>query len=93
VDGHRTGEVYRQCPGVQFQSVEDGYVFYDGEARQIIYLNLTAAAIFELCAMPLTAEAICDGLRTNGHATITLEQVQSCLEEMITHHLLLSEGA
>ena len=93
MQGHRTSEVYRQSPGIEFQSVEDGYVLYDGDTRQIIYLNLTAAAIFELCAMALTADAIVEALRINGHASITLESVKTCLDQMIEHQLLLVEEA
>lgn len=88
--GHRGDGLYRKSPHVEFQAVEDGYVFYDSDAREIIFLNLTAAAIFELCAMPLTTDAIVEGLRVNGHRTIDDEAVESCLVQMVDHRLLLA---
>lgn len=89
---HDHGSVYIQVAGVEHNAVEDGYVFYDTNERVIIYLNLTAAAIFELCAVPLTANAIVEGLRVNGHSSITLDAVESCLALMIKHRLLSAEA-
>jgi coenzyme PQQ synthesis protein D (PqqD) len=42
-------QVYRRVEHISFVEVPTGYVIDDDKNKRVIFLNLTAAAIFELC--------------------------------------------
>jgi hypothetical protein len=40
---------YRRAEDLECNEVPDGYVIYDNAREDVHFLNLTAAAVFELC--------------------------------------------
>ena len=41
--------IYRRADDLETNEVPDGYVIYDNGREEVHFLNLTAAAVFELC--------------------------------------------
>ncbi len=79
---------YRQISTLECKIVDDGFVLYDENRGRVIYLNLTAAAIFEICGSPMDARAIGDILRTNGAPSIDDSKVLQCLRQLVELHLV-----
>lgn len=82
------GTRFRQNADLDCKAVDDGYVFYDLDGGQVIYLNLTAAAIFETCATPAEIPAILDMLRASGAPSIEASAVVACLEQLVDRGIL-----
>jgi hypothetical protein len=43
------GQIYKKIEGLECNEVPDGYVIYDEAREKVHFLNLTAAAVLELC--------------------------------------------
>lgn len=80
--------LYRQISTLECKIVDDGFVFYDEEESRVIYLNLTAAAIFEICDEPMEIPAIGRVLRANGAPSIDDDAVLECLSRLIELRLI-----
>ena len=80
--------IYEKSRDIDFSEVEDGYVAFNDEAGNVIYLNFSAAAILEICETPLSAEQIYQSFQKGGGAKIDLADVQRCLATLVEHGLL-----
>jgi hypothetical protein len=67
----------------------DGYVFYDALGGQVYYLNLTAAAVLELCDGIKNAGLIADILKGSfGLPEPPLDEVNTCLQALVSAGLI-----
>ena len=83
--------MYRQNATIEFKPVEDGYVFYNENAEHIVFLNLTAAAIFECCQPPADRKTIDAILQASGGQHLDSNTIEACLQQLIGHGLLIEE--
>jgi hypothetical protein len=69
--------------------VSDGYVFYDRFSGQIFFLNLTAAAVLELCDGIRSAALIADILKESfGLMARPIDEVNACLQSLVSAGLV-----
>jgi hypothetical protein len=54
---------YKARDGLDRNEVHDGYVIYDNVKAQVIFLNPTAAAVFELCDGGADLDDIAEAMR------------------------------
>lgn len=71
--------------------VPDGYVVYDPRREEVHYLNLTAAAVFELCDGEATSASIAQSLQAAfGLAQAPDNDVDTCLKELVAQGLVMA---
>jgi len=79
-------------PGLEFEELEglDEVVVIDGEGQRCVSLNLTAAAVLEMCDGAHTAQAIAVEIsRASGAEVSQVEaDVSALLAELKEHQLL-----
>jgi hypothetical protein len=82
--------------GFVIQKLADEVLVYDLERHRAHCLNLTAAAIWELCDGRTSVSEMASRLRANGHTTVDVEMVRYGLRQLAKFRLLedrLPEGA
>ncbi|MCX5512541.1 hypothetical protein C3941_04400 [Kaistia algarum] len=81
--------IYRRVGGLECSEVPDGYVIYDDRRAQVHYLNLTAAAVLELCDGRCDDDEIAEVLqRAFGLASAPVQDVGLCLDSLLSQHLI-----
>jgi Coenzyme PQQ synthesis protein D (PqqD) len=81
--------------GFVIQKLADEVLVYDLERHRAHCLNLTAAAIWELCDGRTSVSEMVSRLRAGGHATVDVEMVRYGLRQLAKFRLLedrLPEG-
>jgi hypothetical protein len=69
--------------------VSDGYVFYNPLSGHIYFLNLTAAAVLELCDGIRSAALIADILKESfGLIARPIDEVNACLQGLVSAGLV-----
>lgn len=82
-------QAYRRTEGLDWREVPDGYVVYDERQELVHFLNLTAAAILELCDGKTNLDAMAVSLQ----ATFDLPNspradVEMCLAALVSQRLI-----
>jgi hypothetical protein len=86
---HKPEQTYRRLKGVDFIEVPDGYVIYNDSGEQAIYLNQTAAAVFELCDVETEATSIAATLQQAfGLSHPPVADVEVCLRSLVSEGLV-----
>jgi hypothetical protein len=82
-------QVYRKIETFDWKEVSDGYVVYDEKRELVHFLNLTAAAILELCDGERDSEAIAASLQELfGLQTSPRADVETCLASLVSQGLV-----
>ena len=80
---------YRRASDMACNEVPDGYVVYDPRREEVHYLNLTAAAVFELCDGEATSAAIAQSLQVVfGLEHAPGDDVDGCLKALAAQGLI-----
>jgi hypothetical protein len=74
--------------GFVIQKLADEVLVYDLERHRAHCLNLTAAAIWELCDGRTSVSEMAARLRTSGYATVDVEMVRYGLRQLAKFRLL-----
>jgi hypothetical protein len=83
------GRIYRAKPGVTYNEVPDGYVIYDEVNEKVLFLNLTAAAVLELCDGVNDCASIAAALKDAFDLDAPPEsEVAACLESFLAEGLV-----
>ncbi|MDQ0392014.1 PqqD family protein [Labrys monachus] len=82
---------FKRMGDFECNEVPDGYVIYDHVSESVHYLNLTAAAVFELCDGRSSAEAIADVLQDLFDLSAPPRgEVDACLLSLASQGLVTS---
>jgi hypothetical protein len=85
----RTKLFNQKRPSSAMAEMSDGYIFYDAPAGQVYFLNLTAAAVFELCDGTTSAAAIAETLKESFDLLEPpVDAVNDCLEGLASAGLV-----
>jgi len=84
-----TAPFYRRIDGFERSEVPDGYVIYDNSREYVHFLNLTAAAIFELCDGRGSVDTIA-GIFQDAFDLPTLpkDEIEACLASLVSQGLI-----
>jgi hypothetical protein len=86
-----TIQFYRRVDGFDCSEVPDGYVIYDHGREQVHFLNLTAAAVLELCDGRNSVETISEVLRDAfALATSPKADIEACLAWLVSQGMVES---
>jgi hypothetical protein len=76
----RRKQVYRRVQHITFVEVPAGYVIDDEKNKRVIFLNLTAAAIFELCNGTNDVALIADLMKKAYNLSVApYDDVKACV--------------
>lgn len=82
-------QAYRQTEGLDWREVPDGYVVYDERRELVHFLNLTAAAVLELCDGKSDADAMAASLQTAFDLPDSPKaDVETCLAALVSQGLI-----
>lgn len=85
--------LFRRNPDVACNEVPDGYVVYDPQRDEVHYLNLTAAAVLELCDGETDSAAIAQSMQVAfGLPQAPKADVEACLQSLATQGLIVPIG-
>ena len=85
---------YARTEDFECSEVPDGYVIYDHAAEHVHFLNLTAAAVFELCDGRNSAETIATILEDSFDLPAPpLGEVEACLASLASQGLIKPRSA
>jgi len=84
-----TAPFYRRIDDFERSEVPDGYVIYDSSRGYVHFLNLTAAAIFELCDGRSSVDAIAEIFQNAFELPrLPKDEVETCLMSLISQGLI-----
>jgi len=84
-----TARSYRRIHGFECSEVPDGYVIYDNSREYVHFLNLTAAAIFELCDERSSIDTIAEIFQNAFDLPATPKnEIEACLMSLISQGLI-----
>jgi Coenzyme PQQ synthesis protein D (PqqD) len=85
---------YCRVEDFECNEVPDGYVIYDHAREEVHFLNLTAAAVFELCDGKRDSQTI-TALVQNAYelAVPPTADVEACLESLLSQGLITPREA
>jgi hypothetical protein len=87
-------QAYRRTAGLDWREVADGYVVYDERRELVHFLNLTAAAVLELCDGESDVAAIAASLQKMFDLpTLPTADVEACLASLVSQGLIAPCGA
>jgi hypothetical protein len=82
-------QAYRRTEGLDWREVADGYVVYDERQELVHFLNLTAAAILELCDGKTNPDAMALSLQESFDLPDTPRaDVETCLAALVSQGLI-----
>jgi hypothetical protein len=81
--------VYERVEGVEFNETHDGMLVYDETGEKVHFVNLTAAAILELCDGKTDLEDMKEILQEAFDLPDSpIEDVERCLTELLAQGLI-----
>jgi len=84
---------FRRIDGFEYSEVPDGYVIYDNSREHVHFLNLTAAAIFELCDGRSSIDTIAELFQGAFDLSISpKDEIEACLVSLVSQGLIESCG-
>ena len=84
-----TAQCYRRICGFECSEVPDGYVIYDKSREYVHFLNLTAAAIFELCDEHRSVDTIAEIFQNAFDLPrLPTDEIEACLTSLVSQGLI-----
>jgi len=81
--------VYKKIEALDRTEVPDGYVIYDEPRQQVHFLNLTAAAVFELCDGRTDLNGIAAALQDAFDLSDPpIAEVEACVASLLSQGLI-----
>jgi hypothetical protein len=85
------GRVLRRTPQLEVHEVPDGYIVYQSHQDKVLYLNKTAALVFEFCDGNLNDLDIIGRIaRIYDLSAAGQDEIKGCIESLLREGLLES---
>ncbi len=85
--------IYRRIEDLECTEAPDGYVIYDHGREEVHFLNLTAAAVFELCDGQNDADSIAQLMQEAfGLPARPDADVEECLRSLLSQGLIAAQA-